>query len=373
MPTQKPLPSLQERFSELQKRHKAIIDNIGVGVALISPAMRILSLNRQMRQWFPEVNASICPVCYRSFNRPARTRPCFYCPCVKTLKDGKVHESVTETPRPGGTVNFRIISSPIKNAKEQVVAVIEMVEDITARIRSEEQLRRHQHMLAQSTAQIREFSRKLLSVRDEERKKLSSELHDEVGACALSVNSSLTIAEEEARSGNTPAALRLIDAAKQSVKTTSENLKKLAVGLMPPDIEMAGLVSALATMVVRLSREARINISFNGRPLGRALSADMSLGLYRITQEALNNVIRHSKAHRAWVVLRRDKKAGGLQLSVKDNGRGFDPAVFESGRGGIGIQAMKERAASLRGSFSLVSRPGRGTTIKVKVPIWTNP
>ena len=373
MPSPKPIVSFKERFSELQKRHQAIVDNIGVGVALISPAMRILSLNRQMRRWFPEVDASICPVCYRSFNRPPRPRPCFYCPCVKTFKDGKVHESVTETPRPGGTVNFRIIASPIKNAKGKVVAVIEMVEDISARIRSEEQLRQHQHMLAQSAERIREFSRKLLSVRDEERRKLSSELHDEVGACALSLNSSLSIAAGEVKSGDSAAALRVIDNARQSVKITSESLKKLAVGLMPPDIEMAGLVSALATMIARLNRECRIRISFSGRPIGRVLIADMSLGLYRITQEALNNVIRHSHARRAWVVLRMDKKAGVIRLSVKDNGRGFKAGTLEGVVGGIGLQAMKERAASLKGSFNLVSRPGWGTIIKVEVPIWNNP
>ena len=124
-----------------EQRYRALYDNIGVGVALISPEMKVLSLNRCMKQWFPEVVPSECPLCYEVFNYPPRAGPCSYCPTKKTLEDGKVHENVTETPTAKGIRYYRIVSTPLTDPAGRIVAAIEMVEDITERRRAEEALR----------------------------------------------------------------------------------------------------------------------------------------------------------------------------------------------------------------------------------------
>lgn len=116
---------------ESKEKLHAILELIGLGVALISPQMEVLMLNRQMRQWFPGLDLKKKPLCYRSFNTPPSDHMCDYCPTKLTLADGLIHEAVTKTPVNGKIINYRVVSSPIKDKKNKVIAAIEMVEDIT--------------------------------------------------------------------------------------------------------------------------------------------------------------------------------------------------------------------------------------------------
>jgi signal transduction histidine kinase len=103
--------------------------------------MEILALNKQMKDWFPGIDVTKRPVCYRSFNTPPRETECSYCVTKKTFVDGQVHETITETPAGDKIINYRIVSSPIKDESGKVVAAIEMVEDITKRKQTEKALR----------------------------------------------------------------------------------------------------------------------------------------------------------------------------------------------------------------------------------------
>ncbi|MBI5625013.1 MAG: PAS domain-containing protein [Elusimicrobia bacterium] len=125
----------QRALRESEERFRGVVDNIEVGVALLSPNMEILSLNKRMREWFPHIDVGRRPVCYRSYNTPPRDEVCSYCPVVKTLADGEVHESVTETPTPAGIVNYRVIASPLKDAGGGILGVIELVEDVTQELK----------------------------------------------------------------------------------------------------------------------------------------------------------------------------------------------------------------------------------------------
>jgi len=128
---------IEEALKASEQKYRSVIDNIGIGIAVISPKMEILTLNNQMKMWFPHLDPDEKPICYRSFNDPPRQDICPYCPTSKTLHDGEVHESVTETPTRSDIRNYRIISSPITDASGYVVAAIEMVDDITDRILAE--------------------------------------------------------------------------------------------------------------------------------------------------------------------------------------------------------------------------------------------
>ena len=136
-----------ERASrESRQKFQSMVENIGIGVTLVNQDMEILEMNRQMRQWFPDIEADSRSICYRVFNDPPFSMVCEWCPTVKTLKDGQVHESITRTPQGRKTVNFRIISSPILNDRGEVVAAIEMVEDITEQLEIETRLLQVQKM-----------------------------------------------------------------------------------------------------------------------------------------------------------------------------------------------------------------------------------
>lgn len=131
----------EEALKESEQKYRSVVENIGIGVALISPDMEVVALNKQMKEWFPHIDVTRRPVCYRSFNSPPIESACSYCPTINTLLDGKVYESVTETPAGDKVLNYRIISSPIKDENGKVVSAIEMVEDITEQKQAEDALR----------------------------------------------------------------------------------------------------------------------------------------------------------------------------------------------------------------------------------------
>jgi len=131
----------EEALRESEEKYRSVVDHIGIGVALISHNMEILTLNNQMKKWFPGIRVSTKPICYRAFNDPPREDVCPYCPTYKTLHDGQVHESVTETPAGNEIINYRIISTPIKDRDGNIIAAIEMVEDITTSKKMQEALR----------------------------------------------------------------------------------------------------------------------------------------------------------------------------------------------------------------------------------------
>ncbi len=135
-------------LEDSEAKLRSILDNIGIGVTLVSPKMEILELNQRMRGWFPDVDPDQRPLCYRAFNDPPRETVCDICPTQETLRDGLVHEEKVETPRAGGVRNYRIVSSPILNTSGEVTAAIEMVEDITEKQNLERQFHQSQKLEA---------------------------------------------------------------------------------------------------------------------------------------------------------------------------------------------------------------------------------
>ena len=129
----------EEALRESEEKYKGLVENIEIGISLISPQMEILSLNRKMQEWFPRIDTSKRPLCYESYSDPPKEEICPYCPAVKTFEDGQVHEAVSETPAGDEIKNYRIVSSPIKDVAGNVVAVIEMVEDVTEKLRLEKE------------------------------------------------------------------------------------------------------------------------------------------------------------------------------------------------------------------------------------------
>jgi signal transduction histidine kinase/CheY-like chemotaxis protein len=136
----------QRALQESEAKMRSILENIGIGVALIGPKMEILELNRRMREWHPAIDPAQRPICYRAFNDPPGEEVCDYCPTCKTLLDGLVHEATTQMPQAGVIRDYRIVSSPLLNKAGEVTAAIMMVEDITEKIILESQLRQAQKM-----------------------------------------------------------------------------------------------------------------------------------------------------------------------------------------------------------------------------------
>jgi PAS domain S-box-containing protein len=128
----------EEALAASEERYRSVIDNVGIGISLISPNMEILALNRQMRTWYPDIDVAQKPVCHRAFNDPPREEICPWCPTALTLQDGQVHESVTATPSGDSVRNYRIVSSPVLDRDGRVTAAIEMVDDVTEHFQAQQ-------------------------------------------------------------------------------------------------------------------------------------------------------------------------------------------------------------------------------------------
>ena len=138
------------QLEESEEKYRSLVENIDLGIALIGPDMKILSLNRQMKEWFPKADDIGVHICYKSFNDPPLDNICSFCPTVHVFRTGKVHEAITETPTNEGMKNYRVVSSPVKDSNGKIIAAIESVEDYTTRIRSE-------MLLKQSESKFRSY------------------------------------------------------------------------------------------------------------------------------------------------------------------------------------------------------------------------
>ncbi len=141
----------KEMESELrtsEEKYRQIVDNIGIGVAMISPQAQVLEMNRQMRSWFPSTEPGEPTPCYHLFNHTPSDQPCEGCPTMDALATGKVCEAVIGAPEKAGQRCFRIIASPIHDRNGGVTAAIELVEDVTDKLALERELRQAQKLEA---------------------------------------------------------------------------------------------------------------------------------------------------------------------------------------------------------------------------------
>jgi signal transduction histidine kinase len=159
---------------------------------------------------------------------------------------------------------------------------------------------------------------------------------------------------------------------KKIVAETLESVRDSAQIFRPAILDDFGLEQTLEWFVRQFSRQTGIQVHFERELAEGFFPREDAIHIYRILQEALNNVARHSRAQEAWVVLR--EKSGELSLEVRDNGSGFR-MVGEMERApgdGIGLMGMRERAQHLNGSFAIRSAPGQGTVVNIRIPVDRN-
>ncbi|KIF03178.1 histidine kinase, partial [Streptomyces sp. RSD-27] len=195
-----------------------------------------------------------------------------------------------------------------------------------------------------------------------ERERLAREIHDTL-AQGLSSIQLLLRAAERALPEDAPAADHIARAREAAQENLAE-ARRFVRALTPPDLEHGSLAGALE----RLCSGApgpRVRFSVSGPP--RELPTPYEVALLRIAQSALANVVRHARADRAEITL--TFMDTSVTLDVVDDGRGFDPASAPSGEGGFGLPAMRARAESLGGLFTVESDPGQGTAVAVTLPL----
>jgi signal transduction histidine kinase len=198
----------------------------------------------------------------------------------------------------------------------------------------------------------------------EERHRMAREIHD-----TLVQDFAGILLHLEAANGSN-GAVNLSDCVarvRHLAKSGLEDARRMLLGLRPKSLEGANLSDALGQLSERFSRDCGIDCSFNlsGRP--HKLTEQIENELYRVAQEALCNVRKHSRARSVSILL--DYRADGLMLAIKDNGKGFAMKQTQAGANGFGLPTMCDRASRLGGRMDINSRQGTGTELRMSVPI----
>lgn len=226
--------------------------------------------------------------------------------------------------------------------------------DITARKRAEVEARIH-------AEELQAISQRVVEIQETERRNLSAELHDRLGQDLAAINLNLHIIKDQLSAGTwTKVGMRLDDSI-ALVERTVEVARDVAGALRPLALDDYGLAVTLQSYGEQLAARTGIRVIVAAKNAVPRLRQDAEMALFRVSQEALTNVLRHARAEVVRVTLAVDVK--NVSLTIADDGCGFDAESAMDHRRGLGLLIMQERLRAVDGSLRIESRPGAGTSV----------
>lgn len=278
----------------------------------------------------------------------------------------------TRRQRKDGTlIDVEVTISPIKHDDGSVVGTSAIYSDITERKRMEAQMhklindqRQAEAQVRESRDRLRELSAALQIIREEEKTRIARELHDELGQAltalkmdAAAIASDLDPAQE--------APLKRTAAMKQLIDATVASVRRISADLRPVMLDNLGLVPTLEWLTRQFSDRTGIRVDLDIPDENLGVSGDAATAIFRIVQEALTNVARHSGADEVGIEVRR--QGGNVVTRIRDNGKGFSEPDTRKARS-FGLLGMRERAYVLGGDMKISSLAQKGTQIEAVIP-----
>jgi PAS domain S-box-containing protein len=272
----------------------------------------------------------------------------------EALRSGTPYELDLEYVRPdGSTIWARARGEAQHDITGQIVGLRGTTQDITERKLAEEALSK--------------VGGRLIEAHEEERTWIARELHDDIGQQLALLANNLALMEQDLPDSTVEDCSRIREQLKR-VHEISADVQAMSHRLHSSKLQYLGIVAAAKNFCQELSEQHKVEIDFTQVDIPTAVPEEISHCLFRIMQEALQNAVKHSGARHFEVELRAARD--GIHLTVRDSGLGFDPEAAVSNRG-LGLVSMQERVTLVKGTFSIDSRPGHGTTIHVRVPLST--
>jgi PAS domain S-box-containing protein len=307
----------------------------------------------------------------------------------------RIEHFETVRMRKNGTVfDISLTISPVKDASGRVVGASKVARDITERKQSERALRESEERLRtlageletqvrvrtreleqrntevlQQSEQLRELSNRLLQTQDEERRHIARELHDSAGQILTALGMNLASVTQAAKQN--PLVAKAVEDSQKLVQQLSQEIRTMSYLLHPPLLDEMGLSEAIRWYMQGLAERSGMSIDLSiSEDFGRH-PGEVELAMFRIVQECLTNIHRHSGSKTATVRLSR--RAESISLEIQDEGKGMSAeelAGMQGQRSGVGITGMRERVRHLRGAMNIQSND-RGTKISVTFPVPT--
>ena len=280
----------------------------------------------------------------------------------QVITQGEPVQVIEEIPQDDGTHNWLVNKFPILDKDGRPALIGGVGIDITLRRRAEEALR-------ESEQRLRFLTSQLLSAQERERKRISMELHDELGQSLAVLK--LQIRAIERRLGEDQQDLKAeCRELLLYLDGVIDDVRRLSRDLSPAILEDLGLLSALKYLIDGVSKHYTVSHSFEVEALDHLFPADAQIIIYRIFQECLTNISKHASATEVSIAVK--EHDGLISLMLEDNGVGFDPAQVLARRAtgrGLGLAALDERARMLGGTLEIRSQPGAGTRVTCVIPV----
>jgi signal transduction histidine kinase len=213
------------------------------------------------------------------------------------------------------------------------------------------------------------FARSLMDTMEADRKRIASELHDSLGQELLIIKNQALLALDDLKlKANVRERLEEIS---QTASHAIEEIREIAYDLRPYQIDRLGLTKALESLVKRVAKTAPMTLTADIDPIDHVVPEDVEIHVYRIIQECINNIVKHSNATQARIALKRWHER--INIDVEDNGTGFTSSPRGSaGERGLGLQGIAERTRLIGGAMRIESNPGNGTRILITIRIHEN-
>jgi PAS domain S-box-containing protein len=345
----------EEALRASQERFRDAFARSATGMLLVDLNGRFVEANRVYCEITAYTHSELKSLTFLDITHPDDVNHCEH--TFEQMVNGEIPSYVVEkryVRKNGGVVWARVSATLLHDSNNQPSHAVAIVEDITERKRAEEQLAA--------------LSRRLLQVQDEERRRLARELHDSTAQSIAAMCMNLGVISEFEHLLDPPGRKALSECLEIGEQCIRE-LRTFSYLLHPPVLDDIGLASALKWYVEGFVQRSRIEVGLDIAPdLGR-LPRELELTLFRVVQESLTNIHRHSGSRSAMIRILRNP--GEVLLQVRDYGHGI-PGPLDGGNGtvvhaGVGIAGMRERARQVGGKLRIHSRPG-GTDVIMRVP-----
>jgi PAS domain S-box-containing protein len=348
---------------ESEARLHAVLDNSPAMIFLKDLDGRYLHFNRQFERTFHRaLGSAIGKTDLELF--PPEEAALFRANDQKVVQAG-VPMVFEEVARHDDGVHTSLVAKfPLLDERGQPYAIGGIVTDITERKQVESERTRLFSEVLTARDRLQVLSRRLVEVQEAERRHIACELHDEIGQVLNALKLNLELAMQRPREEAPPR----MEMAQREVNRLIQRVRELSLDLRPALLDDLGLLPALLWHFERYTRRTGVQVKFTHRGLEyRRLPQDLETAAYRITQEALTNVVRHAKTQTVTVFccIQREQ----LLLDIEDQGAGFDFTAGLAAGNSTGLSGMRERVTLLGGEIAFQSAPGQGTRILATFPV----
>ena len=375
----------EEALGESEERFRLAFENASIGICLVDTEGRLTKVNPQMSEIFGYSQEELEAMTVNDITHPEYldVSPRF----IQRASSGEITQFDLEKQyihKNGHIIWGQVTSSLVRDIRDEPLYFISHVKDITERKQAEEALRRaHDELelrveertaeliranekLSRSEKELRLLSSQLLTVQEDERARIAGDLHDSIGQ-------SLSVAKFKTREISGYLDKGVVEETAEScgilvsvIQDCIQEVREICMDLRPSLLDDLGILVTInwfcrefQELYPGISIESELSVE------ERQVPESLKIVIYRLLQEALNNIAKHSKADRVLVTVRR--KDNTLELDIEDNGRGFDleeVLSVESTKRGLGLGSMRERTGLSGGSFSIKTAKGAGTVVQ---------